>query len=93
MSLRSLTNAQLREAYHDTRALQANASRMNRANGVFAMERKLEAIWAEADRRHIALLRPELDPPEPATESSERASDLVHDGHGIRARGGLVYFG
>jgi hypothetical protein len=27
------------------------------------------------------------------TKSTERPSDLVHDGIGLRARGGLVYFG
>ena len=73
----------------------------------------------EADRRGIALLRPELDPPadrsagsylpgersalelsqayaaaiDEADAKRERASDLIHDGRGLRARGGLVYFG
>src|SRR5574343_988453 len=61
--LSALSNAELREAYHSARALQVNASRMNRAAGVFAMERELDACYAEADRRGIALLRPELDPP------------------------------
>lgn len=118
--LTTLTNAELREAYHAARALQVNASRVNRASGVFAMERELDACYAEADRRGIALLRPELDPPadrsagsylpgersalelsqayaaaidEADAKRAERASDLIHDGIGLRARGGLVYFG
>ena len=47
--LSALTNAQLREAYHAARALQVNASRMNRAAGVFAMERELDAWTHERD--------------------------------------------
>lgn len=107
--IHTLTNAQLRDAYQATRAAQHNASRMNRAAGVFAMERELEALYAEADARHISLTRPELDP-EPASAyalalamktadqrmraaSAERDSDLIDDGYGLRARGGLVYFG
>ena len=112
--LSTLTNTELRDAYHAARACQANASRMNRSAGVFAMELELEACYAEADARGICLTRPELDPdPEPASPASayaralaidaadrrmraagtERDSDLIDDGYGLRARGGLGYFG
>jgi hypothetical protein len=30
---------------------------------------------------------------EPVPQAQERASDLIDDGYGLRARGGLVYFG
>jgi len=86
--LAALTTSQLRDSYQATRSLQYNASRMNSAAGVFAMETELDAIYAEADARGICLTRPELD-----AKPVERPSDLIDDGYGLRARGGLVYFG
>lgn len=84
--LTTLTNAELREAYLAAKRLQYNASLMRRAGGVFAMERELEAVWAEADRRGIALMRPELDRPESALDRSAWYGAIVDENNARRAR-------